>query len=80
MHHARRILDNLPVGMVNMRKSASNPEVLIKTYERGFPIGFRATVEASPQLGCIPSFQHPSQRLAEAWHAQITPVLFRPPL
>jgi len=33
----RRILDNLPIGMVRMREDDGEQ---IKTYERGFPVGF----------------------------------------
>lgn len=47
-----RILDNLPVAMVKMRKSEKS-DSLIKTYERGFPVGFRATLEVRP-LACAP--------------------------
>lgn len=34
---ARRILDNLPIGMVRMRDDDGEQ---VKTYERGFPVGF----------------------------------------
>ena len=40
----RRILDNLPVAMVKMRKDESKG-TLVKTYERGFPVGFKASLE-----------------------------------
>ncbi len=33
----RRILDNLPIGMVRMRDDDGEQ---VKTYERGFPVGF----------------------------------------
>jgi hypothetical protein len=33
-----RILDNLPIGMVRMREDQGE---LVKTYERGFPVGFQ---------------------------------------
>ena len=33
-----RILDNLPVGMVRMREDKDG---MVKTYERGYPIGFK---------------------------------------
>jgi hypothetical protein len=39
-----RILDNLPVAMVKMRKDESS-NTLVKTYERGFPVGFKASLE-----------------------------------
>lgn len=40
-----RILDNLPVAMVKMRKDDRQANSLIKTYERGFPVGFKASLE-----------------------------------
>lgn len=36
-----RILDNLPVAMVKMRKDEKTGN-LVKLYERGFPVGFSA--------------------------------------
>ena len=39
-----RILDNLPVAMVKMRKDERSGG-LVKTYERGFPVGFKASLE-----------------------------------
>ncbi len=39
-----RILDNLPVAMVKMRKD-DRTNTLIKTYERGYPVGFKASLE-----------------------------------
>ena len=39
-----RILDNLPVAMVKMRKDDSTNS-FVKTYERGFPVGFTASLE-----------------------------------
>ena len=39
-----RILDNLPVAMVKFRKDLATG-ALIKTYERGYPVGFMATSE-----------------------------------
>ncbi len=44
----RRILDNLPVAMVKMRKDESTG-ALIKTYERGFPVGFKASLEVGAE-------------------------------
>lgn len=41
---ARRILDNLPVGMVKMRKEERSGG-LVKTYERGYPVGFKAEMQ-----------------------------------
>lgn len=41
---AHRILDNLPVAMVKMRKD-EKANSLVKLYERGFPVGFAATSE-----------------------------------
>lgn len=34
----RRILDNLPIGIVRMREDNGEQ---VKTYERGFPVGFQ---------------------------------------
>lgn len=48
-----RILDNLPIGLVRMREDNGN---LVKTYERGFHVGFQdvssVTVLGGP--GCTP--------------------------
>lgn len=41
-----RILDNLPVAMVKMREDNG---FQIKTYERGFPVGFKAAIEEGGQ-------------------------------
>ena len=40
----RRILDNLPVAMVKSRKEDALGNIQ-KTYERGFYVGFKATLE-----------------------------------
>jgi hypothetical protein len=40
----RRILDNLPVAMVKVRTENGNS---FKTYERGYPVGFKAAIEVS---------------------------------
>ena len=39
-YRVNMILDNLPVAMVKMREDNGKP---IKTYERGFPVGFMAS-------------------------------------
>ncbi len=52
VHAPRRILDNLPVAMVKMRKD-ERTGTLIKTYERGYPVGFRASLEVSRPLPCM---------------------------
>ena len=44
---AGRILDNLPVAMVRMRHDDG---AVVKTYERGFPVGFKAAVEEARSL------------------------------
>lgn len=36
-YRVNMILDNLPIGMVRMREDQGN---LVKTYERGFPVGY----------------------------------------
>lgn len=38
-----RILDNLPIAMVRTRKDETGKPV--KVYERGFYVGFKATIE-----------------------------------
>jgi hypothetical protein len=46
---ARSILDNLPSAMVRMREENGQS---FKTYERGYPVGFKAATEArAPRLG-----------------------------
>ena len=70
MRRFSRILDNLPVAMVKMRKDDRQPNSLVKTYERGYPVGFRASLEVSTDtLVPIvlftrhdPSFTHLSSR------------------
>jgi transmembrane 9 superfamily protein 2/4 len=61
-----RILDNLPVAMVKMRKDDRQPNSLVKTYERGFPIGFRASLEVCCGSASV---HHPweEQQVAEQW-------------
>ena len=45
---ARRILDNLPVAMVKWRNEGGAE---VKTYQRGFPVGFKSPVEVPGGLG-----------------------------
>ena len=42
-YRVNMILDNLPVAMVVMRQDEDGAPV--KTYERGFPVGFKAAME-----------------------------------
>jgi hypothetical protein len=44
-----RILDNLPIAMVRTRKDESGKPV--KVYERGFYVGFKATIEVRAWRG-----------------------------
>ena len=50
-----RILDNLPVGMVKWRTENGKD---VKSYERGFPVGFKSAIEvrapAHTFRQCIP--------------------------
>ena len=47
-----RILDNLPIGLVRMREDQGN---LVKTYERGYPVGFLDVSDASRGVApCCP--------------------------
>ncbi len=41
-YRVNMILDNLPVGMVRMKEDARG---MVKTYERGYPVGFKLTGE-----------------------------------
>jgi transmembrane 9 superfamily member 2/4 len=51
-----RILDNLPVAIAKMRKD-DRDNSLIKMYERGYPVGFKATVEVCEgMLACAPAW------------------------
>ena len=43
-----RILDNLPIGMVRMRDDGGEQ---VKTYERGFPVGFTDVSEMFATAG-----------------------------
>lgn len=45
-----RILDNLPIGMVRMREDNGEQ---VKTYERGFPVGFQDVSEAVLLAGAV---------------------------
>jgi transmembrane 9 superfamily protein 2/4 len=48
-YRVNMILDNLPVAMVKMRKDDSTGG-LIKTYERGYPVGFKASLEGQKDI------------------------------
>jgi len=43
-----RILDNLPVAMVKILKDESGRQ--LKAYERGFYVGFKATIEGQKDI------------------------------
>jgi len=54
---ARRILDNLPVAMVRMRKD-ERAYTMVKLYERGYPVGFAATTEVGGEIACLHARTH----------------------
>jgi len=43
-YRVNMILDNLPVGMVRLREDSSKGAI-VKTYERGYPVGYKAAGE-----------------------------------
>jgi len=67
------ILDNLPVAMVKMRKSERTGE-LVKVYERGFPVGFRAIMEGQTD---IKYFLHNHLRFTILFHKDAATDLAR---
>eukprot|EP00798_Chlamydomonas_sp_ICE-L_P030680 gene30680-35704_t len=70
-YQLQRILDNLPVAMVKMRKDSST-ETLVKTYERGYPVGFKASVETD-----IKFFIHNHLRFTILYHKDVDTDLAR---
>ena len=64
---AHRILDNLPIGMVRMRDDNGEQ---VKTYERGFPVGFMdvsAAEEAAAGLRLWENFNLVVLQCAATW-------------
>eukprot|EP00217_Crustomastix_stigmatica_P010071 CAMPEP_0183796094 /NCGR_PEP_ID=MMETSP0803_2-20130417/8158_1 /TAXON_ID=195967 /ORGANISM="Crustomastix stigmata, Strain CCMP3273" /LENGTH=637 /DNA_ID=CAMNT_0026040699 /DNA_START=40 /DNA_END=1953 /DNA_ORIENTATION=+ len=70
-YRVNMILDNLPVAMVKMREEGGVP---VKTYERGFPVGFKAAVEEG---GEERFFLHNHIRLTILYHKDIETDLSR---
>ncbi|KAJ9504989.1 hypothetical protein QJQ45_013398 [Haematococcus lacustris] len=63
-YRVNMILDNLPVAMVKMRKDDKSNS-LVKTYERGFPVGFKASLEGQSD---IKYFLHNHLRFTILYH------------
>eukprot|EP00898_Chlorokybus_atmophyticus_P008168 jgi/Chlat1/8352/Chrsp80S07791 len=61
-YRVNMILDNLPVAMVKMREDNGHP---IKTYERGYPVGFKAAIEEN---GPEKHFLHNHLRFTILYH------------
>ena len=70
-YRVNMILDNLPVAMVKMREEDGVP---IKTYERGFPVGFKAAIEEG---GVEKFFLHNHIRFTILYHKDIETDLAR---
>lgn len=70
-YRVNMILDNLPVGMVKIREENGLP---IKTYERGYPMGFKAAIEEG---GEQKHFLHNHLRFTILYHKDIQTDLAR---
>ena len=70
-YRVNMILDNLPVAMVKMREDNGKP---FKTYERGFPVGFKAAIEEG---GEEKFFLHNHLRFTILYHKDIETDLAR---
>uniref|UniRef100_A0A7S0WU25 Transmembrane 9 superfamily member n=1 Tax=Pyramimonas obovata TaxID=1411642 RepID=A0A7S0WU25_9CHLO len=70
-YRVNMILDNLPVGMVKIREENGLP---VKTYERGFPVGFKAAIEEG---GEQKHFLHNHLRFTILYHKDIETDLAR---
>mmetsp|Transcript_33876 Transcript_33876/g.46916 ORF Transcript_33876/g.46916 Transcript_33876/m.46916 type:complete len:644 (-) Transcript_33876:53-1984(-) len=70
-YRVNMILDNLPVGMVKIREENGKP---VKTYERGFPVGFKAAIEEG---GEQKPFLHNHLRFTILYHKDIETDLAR---
>eukprot|EP00798_Chlamydomonas_sp_ICE-L_P013447 gene13447-19305_t len=63
-YRVNMILDNLPVAMVKMKKDEGS-NTLLKTYERGYPVGFKASLESQ---GDVKYFLHNHLRFTILYH------------
>ncbi|GLI64024.1 hypothetical protein VaNZ11_007185 [Volvox africanus] len=72
-YRVNMILDNLPVAMVKMRKDESSG-LLVKTYERGFPVGFKASLEGQTE---VKFFLHNHLRFTILYHKDLATDLAR---
>eukprot|EP00899_Mesostigma_viride_P019725 jgi/Mesvir1/27754/Mv07442-RA.1 len=70
-YRVNMILDNLPVAMVKMREENGKP---IKTYERGYPVGFKAAIEEG---GPEKHFLHNHVRFTVLFHKDLETDLSR---
>jgi hypothetical protein len=70
-YRVNMILDNLPVGMVKIREENGAP---VKTYERGYPVGFKAAIEEG---GEQKHFLHNHLRFAILYHKDVETDLAR---
>ncbi|GHP05979.1 hypothetical protein PPROV_000472600 [Pycnococcus provasolii] len=70
-YRVNMILDNLPVAMVKMREENGKP---FKTYERGYPVGFKAAIEEG---GEEKFFLHNHLRFTILYHKDIETDLAR---
>jgi transmembrane 9 superfamily protein 2/4 len=71
-YRVNMILDNLPVAMVQMREKEDGTPV--KTYERGFPVGFKAALEEG---GEERFFLHNHVRFVVLYHRDVDTDLAR---
>jgi transmembrane 9 superfamily protein 2/4 len=70
-YRVNMILDNLPVGMVKIREENGKP---VKTYERGYPVGFKAAIEEG---GEQKHFLHNHLRFTILYHKDVETDLAR---
>lgn len=70
-YRVNMILDNLPVGMVKIREEGGKP---VKTYERGYPVGFKAAIEEG---GEQKHFLHNHLRFTILYHKDVETDLAR---
>eukprot|EP00239_Pterosperma_sp_CCMP1384_P006602 CAMPEP_0197846788 /NCGR_PEP_ID=MMETSP1438-20131217/4352_1 /TAXON_ID=1461541 /ORGANISM="Pterosperma sp., Strain CCMP1384" /LENGTH=640 /DNA_ID=CAMNT_0043458551 /DNA_START=225 /DNA_END=2147 /DNA_ORIENTATION=+ len=70
-YRVNMILDNLPVAMVKIREENDQP---IKTYERGYPVGFKAAIEEG---GEMKHFLHNHLRFTILYHKDVETDLAR---
>lgn len=70
-YRVNMILDNLPVGMVKIREENGQP---VKSYERGYPVGFKASIEEG---GEQKHFIHNHLRFTILYHKDVETDLAR---